>query len=114
MRYYELISCYVDNILSISADPSDALRGLQSTFKLKDDKIEVNEIYLGAELGKMQDDGKLCSTFIAEKYISASVKNVVDALAKKGLRLPSKCYTPLPVDYKPELDVSTKLKSDGV
>ena len=113
-EYYELILCYVDDILSISADPTDSLRGLQSTFKLKDDKIEVPEIYLGAELGRMQVDGQWCWTMSAEKYVSASVKNVEDALAKKGLRLPSKCYTPLPVDYKPELDVSAELKSDGV
>jgi hypothetical protein len=49
----------------------------------------------------------------AEKHVLASVKNIEDALAKKGLRFPSKSYTPLPVDYKPELNVSTALKSDG-
>jgi hypothetical protein len=39
---------------------------------------------------------------------------VEDALAKKGLRLPTKCYTPLPVNYCPELDTSAELKADGV
>ena len=46
--------------------------------------------------------------------MQASVKNVEDNLAKKGLRLPTKCYTPLPSDYRPELDVSAELQSDGV
>ena len=97
-EYYELILCHVDDIQSISADPSDALKGLQSTFKLKHIKIQIPEIYLGAELGRIQVDGKWCWTMSAEKYVSASVKNGEDALAKKGLRLPSKFYTPLPVD----------------
>jgi hypothetical protein len=50
----------------------------------------------------------------AEKYVVASVKNIEDTLAKRGLRLPTKCYTPLPSDYRPELETSAELKSDGV
>ena len=111
-EYYELVLCYVDDILSISADPADALKGLQVTFK--DDKIEVPDIYLGAALGRMQVDSQWCWTMSAEKNVSASVKNVEEALATKGLRLPTKCYTPLSVDYKPELDVSAELKGDGM
>ncbi len=50
----------------------------------------------------------------AEKYVSASVKNVEEALAKKNLRLPTKCYTPLATDYRPELETSAELKADGI
>jgi hypothetical protein len=50
----------------------------------------------------------------AEKCVAALVRNVEEALAKKGLRLPTKCYTPLQADYRLELDVSAELKSDGV
>ena len=50
----------------------------------------------------------------AEKYVNSAVTNVEEALAKKGLRLPTKCYTPLSTDYRPELEVSPELKSDGV
>jgi hypothetical protein len=50
----------------------------------------------------------------AEKYVVASVKNVEEALAKKGLRLPTKCYTPLATDYRPELETSAELKADGI
>jgi hypothetical protein len=57
-EYCELVLCYVDDILSISADPAVALRGLQATFKLKDNKIEVPDIYLGAAFGRMQIDVK--------------------------------------------------------
>ncbi len=62
----------------------------------------------------MDVDGATCWTMSAEKYMGASVKNVEEALAKKGLRLPSKCNTPLPTDYRPELETSPELKADGV
>jgi Reverse transcriptase (RNA-dependent DNA polymerase) len=113
-KYYELVLCYVDDVLAISSDPVKMLGGLKSTFTLKDNKIEVPEMYLGALLGQMDVDGVQCWTTSAEKYVSESVKTVEQALAKKGLRLPSKCYTPLPTDYRPELETSPELKADGV
>ena len=98
----------------MSVDPESTLRGLQSVciFKLKDDKIAEPNIYLGAQMGRMDIDGRQCWMMSAEKYILASVRNVEEMLEKKGLRLPTKCYTPLPTDYRPELDTSSELKSD--
>ena len=113
-EYYEMVLCYVDDILSISHDPESTLRSLTGVFKLKDDKIEEPEMYLGAQLGKMMIDGFECWTISAEKYVLASVKNVEEVLAKRGLRLPTKCYTPLASDYRPELETSPELKSDGI
>jgi hypothetical protein len=100
--------------LSISIDPEATLKGLQATFKLKDDKIEKPEMYLGAQLSQIFVDGAECWTMSAKKYILASVKNVEETLAKRGLRLPTKCYTPLATDYRPEMETSAELKSNGV
>jgi hypothetical protein len=113
-QYYELVLCYVDDVLAISMDPETTLNALKTTFTLKDNKIEPPEMYLGAQLGKLDVDGVSCWTMSAEKYVTAAVKNVEEALSKRGLRLPSKCYTPLPTDYKPELETSPELKADGV
>lgn len=113
-QFYEMVLCYVDDILCISHDPEATLRSLTGVFKLKDDKVEEPEMYLGAQLGKMNVDGFECWTMSAEKYVLASVKNVEEVLAKKGLRLPTKCYTPLASDYRPEFDASPELKSDGI
>jgi hypothetical protein len=113
-EFYEMVLCYVDDILSISHDPESTLRSLTGIFKLKDDKIEEPDMYLGAQLGKIIVDGFECWTMSAEKYVLASVKNIEDVLAKRGLRLPTKCYTPLASDYRPELETSPELKSDGV
>ncbi len=87
---------------------------LTRTFKLKDDKIEPPEIYLGAQLRLMQVDDVKCWTMSAEMYVNSAVKNVEEALSKKGLQLPTKCYTPLSSDYRPELEVSLELRSDGI
>jgi hypothetical protein len=77
-------------------------------------KIEVPDMFLGATLGTMQIDGHDCWTMGAEKYVLASIKNVEESLAKKGVRLPTKCCTPLPTDYRPGLDTTAELKSDGI
>ena len=81
---------------------------------MKDDKIGPPNVYLGAQLGAMQVDDIECWTMLAEKYVVAAVKNVEEALAKKGLCLPSKCYTPLSTNYCPELETSPEMKSVGI
>jgi hypothetical protein len=103
-QYYESALCYVDNILSMLHDPKSTLLALTSIFKLKDDKIEEPDIYPGAQLGRMIVNEVECWTMSAEKYVVASVKNVEESLPKRGLRLPTKCYTPLASNYKPKLE----------
>ena len=116
-KYYEIVLCYVDDILSISHDPHSTLIALTTTFKLKDDKIEAPDVYLGAGLAKMtvgSGEGIECWTMSADKYVDAAVKNVEESLARIGLRLPTNANTPLPSEYRPEMETSAELKSDGV
>jgi hypothetical protein len=87
-EYYKLVLCYLDDILSISDNPKATLTDLTTVFKLKDDKIEPPHIYLGAQLDKMFIGDAECWSMSAEKYVTASVKNVEESLAKGGgLRL---------------------------
>ena len=114
-EYYEMVLCYVDDILPISDDPHSTLMALTTTFKLKDDKIEKPKINLGAQLGKMVVDEVEYWTMSAEKYVNTSVKNIEErSLAKRWLRLPTKVFTPLASDYRPELETSAELKSDSI
>ena len=114
-KYWELILCYVDDVLSISHDPTATMKGIQMKFKLKDDKIEEPDTYLGAELSKMDNEqGDLCWAMSSDKYCAAMVKNVEETLERKGLRLPSKCLSPLKHGYRPELDCTGELKADGL
>ena len=47
-EYYEMVLCYVDDILSISHDPHATRTAITSAFKLKDDRIAEPDVYLGA------------------------------------------------------------------
>ena len=56
-EYYEYVMCYIDDILSVSLDAISVLKSLQGQFKLKDNKIEPPDVYLGAQLGTMEVEG---------------------------------------------------------
>ena len=89
-KYYEYIMCYVDDILSVSLDAKSILRSLQGQFKLKGDKIEPLDMYLGAQLGTMQVEGNDGWFMSSEKYVKSAIQNIEETLQKMGQRLPSK------------------------
>jgi hypothetical protein len=49
-----------------------------------------------------------------QKYVDASIKNIEEKLAKEGLRLPSKCITPMAGGYHPSDDASAELTVKGL
>ena len=113
-EYYEYVLCYVDDILAISHKAKDASKAVQAIFKLKDDKIEPPDMYLGATLSVIEDNSiqRWCMT--SDKYVKVAVENVELELARVNQRLPSMCKTPMTVGYRPERDVSAELTSVGV
>ena len=106
--------CYVDDILSVSHDTKSILQSLQRQSKLKGDKIEPPDMYLGAQLGTMQVEGNEGWFMSSEKYVKSAIQNIEETLQKIGQRLPSKCKTPLAYGYCPELDITPELKADGL
>ena len=113
-KYYEHILCYVDDILAISHKAKDALEVVQAVFKLKDDKIEPLDMYLGATLSVIENDGIQGWCMTSDKYVKAAVENVEQELVRVNQRLPSKCRTPMAAGYRPERDVSVELTPVGV
>jgi len=102
-EYYEMMLIYVDDILCIPHDPHAIMKGIQATFKLKDDKIEEPENYLGAQLTQKIINGTECWTMSSEQYVNASIANVEAALESSGQRfLPSLCTTPIQANYRPD------------
>ena len=81
-EYYEYVLCYVDDILAISHKAKDALKAVQAILKLKDDKIEPMDMYLGATLSVMEDDGVQGWCMTSDKYVKAAVENVEQELAR--------------------------------
>ena len=49
-EYYEMVLCYVDDVLAISTDPMKTIDGIKKVFKLKGNKDEPQDMYLGAFL----------------------------------------------------------------
>jgi hypothetical protein len=79
---------------------------LQGTFKLKDDKVEAPDMYLGAKVERKVFNGNECRSMSSDDYVKTAVANLEERLAKDGMRLPSKCYTPIGSGIRPEMDVS--------
>ena len=50
----------------------------------------------------------------SEEYVKAAIGNIEQMLAESNQRLPIKCRTPLSSGYRPELDTSPELKTEGL
>ena len=113
-KYYEMLLVYVDDVLCISHDTEATMSGIQPTFKLKGDKVEVPTNYLGTQVTKKIVNGISCWTMSSEQYIKAVIAIVESKLDKEGQHLPSRCLTSMKVGYWPEIDTSAELKADGI
>ena len=49
-EYYKMVLCYVGEVLAISTDPKKKIDGIKQVFKLKGDKADPPDVYLGAYL----------------------------------------------------------------
>ena len=55
-EYSDMVLCYVDDMLAISDMPMRKMEGIRSVFKLKYDKAEVPDVYLGAMLSQIETE----------------------------------------------------------
>ena len=55
-KYWEYVLCYINNVLSISHKPEHTMKGIEAKFKLKDNKMEEPNVYLGTELSRMDNE----------------------------------------------------------
>ena len=81
----------MDDLLAISHDAEQVLKGVQVTFKFKDNKIGKPDIYLRAQLDTMSVEGFEGWTMTSEKYVKAAIENIEQTLTKSNQRLPVKC-----------------------
>ena len=52
-KYYKMILCYFNDVLNISHDAMNTMKGIQHKLKLKDDNIAEPENYLRTGLSKI-------------------------------------------------------------
>jgi hypothetical protein len=114
-QYYEYLLAYVDDILVLSHDPVTIMKGLEDFYRLKDG-YEKPTRYLGAEVlqWRFPDDQQPKWALSSHQYVKEAIKNVELALAKFDLRLPKKTSTPMPLNYRLELDTSPLLTDEAV
>jgi hypothetical protein len=73
---------------------------------------EPDIYYLGAKLSKTKlPNGTEAWSMSSSKYVQEAVKNVKEWLMRRDRKLPSRCSTPLPTSYRPELDISQELNA---
>ena len=89
---YELFNVY--DVLCISDDPLHTMKYIQSKFKLKMDKIEEPDMYLGADLSKTTNvNGQEYWDMSSENYCTAAVTNLEYVFGKAWFKVSAKvCY----------------------
>jgi hypothetical protein len=104
----------VDDALAISLDSKSILQKVDKYFPTKPDSIAVPDIYLGAKISKARlPNGVDAWDMSSSKYVQEAIKNVKRWLEERDQKLPSRCSTPLPTLYRPELDdISPELNAD--
>jgi hypothetical protein len=114
-EYYEMLFVYVDDILALSHRATDVIKEITEYFKAKEGSIKPPEIYLGANILKMQvPDGRKVWATSPKSYVKNSIL-VVERLLEEdgdGYTLKSNAKNPFPTGYKPELDITDELDGD--
>ena len=79
---YEYILVYVDKLLVISSDARSFILEVAEDFKLRKNKIEPPEIYLGGRLAKRSLNGKEIFTLSSVGYVKVIIKNAEVRMVK--------------------------------
>ena len=116
-EYYEMLLVYVDDVLIVSHQPDSIADEIDNHYKIKPGSRKPPDIYLGADVAKVQTAGghEVWSTS-SKSYVQNAVKVVENLLVEDGkgmqLRSPAKAKNPIPSNYRPEVDVSAELEPD--
>jgi hypothetical protein len=85
--YYEYILMYVHDILAISCDAESILKDNQTTFKFKNDKIELPEFFLGTKLQQKLLNGIKRWSLSSHDDVKASIRNLQEAIKNTSRRM---------------------------
>jgi len=116
-KYYEMLLVYVDDILCVSHEPDCTMSQIKELYRLKDDLVGPPKRYLGANIAKFQlPDGSEAWSASAKDYVMTAIHNVTEMLSQDRIpsKLRNKVDRPLPMSYRPEVDVSDLLEPEMV
>jgi len=87
---------------------------IKELYCLKDESVGPPSRYLGANVGKFQlRSGLECWSALAQDYVKSAVCNIEEVLAQDPIpsKLKNRVNCPLPISYRPKVDVSPLLDS---
>ena len=116
-KYYELVLIYVDDILAISENPKPILTEISNSFPIKEESIGPPDTYLGAQIYTHRlPDGQQAWGMTSEKYVKNAISTVEGLLQEDGdnMHFKSTARTPVPTNYRPELDATPELQGDMI
>ena len=113
-EYYEYVLTYVDDLIAVSQNAKRVLQDISQDIKLKNDKIEPPDNYIGAKICTKTIDGTKRWVISSEDYVKAAMKNVEEIAKKRPKYTLRKQVTPMSWDYLPELDGTDELSADDV
>jgi hypothetical protein len=110
--YYEMVLVFVDDILCISHEPKEFMDRLGKVYDLRE-SVGEPKLYLGSNISKEQlPTGTMAWAMSSDSYVKNMLSTVKEILKEKGRELRTtqrRGRTPLPANYKPELDISREL-----
>jgi Reverse transcriptase (RNA-dependent DNA polymerase). len=117
-RYYQMILVYVDDILHLSHEPEVVIDALRQSYELKESSVGLPTRYLGANVEHVQlNDGRESWAMSSKDYVTSAISNVESMRKLDGeppLKVYGDCKRPYPKDYRPEIDASDELDSQGI
>ena len=103
--YYEYIIVYVDDIICVAENASIFMKKLEKIYKLKNG-YHKPETYLGMQLKQSEKGSWLLSS---TAYLTNVIRELKERLQSVNMKLPTRCPTPLPSNYRAEMDDSKLL-----
>ena len=115
--HYDIVLAYDDDILIFAKIPMVTMNELGRLYELKLESVKEPEIYLGANMEKVQlPNGKLeWSMGSKTAYVKNAVKVVEEALIAEDdptATLKTTVRNPFSSGYKPELDTTPELNDE--
>ena len=111
-KYYEMLFLNVDGILALSQKATEVITEITSFYKAKEGSIKQPDIYLGANIDKIQiPDGCEVWGLSSRDYVKNAI-NTVERLFEEdgeGFTFRNSVKNPSPTGYKLELDVTEEL-----